>query len=73
MKTTSLWHFSELEGPIRDLAPSLAVTYFYMPRLMHSPSTNTTSISAGASMDFPHGGIPPRDYPKIALSFLTLA
>ena len=26
-----------------------------VPRLMDSPSTNTTSITAGASMDFPHG------------------
>lgn len=75
MKTTSLWHFSELAGPIKDLAPSLAVTYHYVPRLMDSPSTITTSITAGASMDFPHDGQnrPPRDYPKIARLFLILS
>ena len=35
---------------------------------MDSPSTNTTGITACASMDFPHERILSRDYPKIARS-----
>lgn len=70
MRTPSLWHFQSYCDLSEDLASSLAVTYFYVPRLMHSPSTNTTSITAGASMDFPHGDKSPRDYPKIASFFL---
>ena len=42
------------------------------PRLIDSPSTNTTGITASASMDFPHGIKIPRDYPKIAIYKLTL-
>lgn len=43
-----------------------------VPRLIGSPSTNTTSIAAGASMDFPHGRLLPRDYPKITHVYLLL-
>ena len=38
----------------------------YLPRLIFSPSTNTTGITASASMDFPHSISILRDYPKIA-------
>lgn len=38
----------------------------HIPRLMCSPSTITTGITASASMDFPHSIKILRDYPKIA-------
>jgi len=51
----------------RDLAISVAVTDISVPRLIVSPSTNTTGVTARASMDFPHENkIFSRDYPKIA-------
>ena len=43
------------------------------PRLIDSPSTNTTGITDSASMDFPHEKrTSSRDYPKIAIYKLTL-
>ncbi len=66
LKTPSLWHFQTYSNVSEDLALSVAVTPEDVPRLMHSPSTNTTGITASASMDFPHGSQLPRDYPKIA-------
>ena len=67
-RTTSLWHFQTYSDLSKDLAFSVAVTDCSVPRLIVSPSTNTTSITAGASMDFPHENIKSsRDYPKIAL------
>lgn len=72
IKTSSLWHFSGLLKHIKDLARLTAVTYKDVPRLICSPSTNTTGITASASMDFPHDSILPRDYPKIAISTLLL-
>ena len=60
--------FRPIQTYLKDLAFSVAVTDCSVPRLIVSPSTNTTSITASASMDFPHENIKSsRDYPKIAL------
>ena len=66
IKTSSLWHFQVYSSISKDLAILIAVTSKNVPRLICSPSTNTTGITASASMDFPHDRILPRDYPKIA-------
>lgn len=72
IKTSSLWHFQVYFDISKDLAILTAVTPYDVPRLMNSPSTNTTGITASASMDFPHGRDLPRDYPKIAQLIQTL-
>jgi len=62
---SSLWHFQV--SPNLAVRGGTAVICCHMPNVIRSVSTNTTDITARASMDFPLGM--PSDHPGYQLYF----
>lgn len=71
LRTSSLWHFQDFNH-IRGLRSRSAVRDSSLPSVIFSASTNTTSIAASVSMDFPLTNKFASNYPDRLLDFFRV-
>ena len=74
-KATSLWHFYRYSCHIRKGLRHFPgrQQFKLLPKLIFSPGTNTTGISARASMDFPLQHKCCSNYPNVSITKFIIA